>query len=274
VTQRIDRCFETALKASRKVLIPFITAGDPEPSWTVDLMHALVAGGADLLELGIPFSDPMADGPVIQASSERAVGKGVDLVQVLAWVREFRQADRKTPIVLMGYMNPFERFGYASLARDTANAGVDGLLLVDCPPEEMPELQNSLDQHNVYSIRLVAPTTTTDRLQAITSGAQGFIYYVSFKGTTGASRLDTDALAEPVRKIRQFSDLPVAVGFGINDAASASAVAQISDAIVIGSALVARLAECKSSEEASKCANSFISSVREALDEHEVTIAR
>ncbi len=230
-------------------------------------MHGLVSGGADILELGIPFSDPMAEGPVIQASSERAVQKGVDLVQVLSWVLEFRQVDQDTPVVLMGYLNPFERFGYASLAREAAVSGVDGLLLVDCPPEEMPALQNSLDEHDVYSIRLIAPTTTEQRLQAIASGARGFIYYVSFKGTTGADRLDTDALAGPIQRIKQYSPLPVAVGFGIKDAASASVVAQYADAVVIGSALVAQLADCEDLKEACRCSEKFVSSVRKALDE-------
>jgi len=229
-------------------------------------MHQLVAGGADLIELGIPFSDPMADGPVIQASSARAVAKGVDLGQVLDWVRSFRRTDTQTPVVLMGYMNPFERYGYARLAKDTSEAGVDGLLLVDCPPEEMQSLQSSLDEYGVYSIRLVAPTTTEDRLQHIVHSAQGFIYYVSFKGTTGAGRLDVDALSGPIQRIRRNSSLPVAVGFGIKDAESAAAVARTADAVVIGSALVEQLAACEQSGAAGECAERFIASIRQSLD--------
>lgn len=266
MSRRIDDCFSSARSERRKVLIPFITAGDPDPGWTVPLMHALVAGGADIIELGVPFSDPMADGPVIQASSERAVARGVDLAQILGWVREFRRSNQETPVVLMGYMNPFERFGYESLARETAEAGVDGLLMVDCPPEEMSGLQDSLEQHGVYSIRLVAPTTTDERLEAIAASARGFIYYVSFKGTTGAGRLDTDSLSGPVERIRQNSDLPVAVGFGIKDAESAGAVAACADAVVIGSALVERLAAKAGLEDACDGAVEFIRPIRQALD--------
>lgn len=266
MSNRIDRLFASAREDGRKLLIPFMTAGDPQPGWTVPLMHALVGAGADIIELGVPFSDPMADGPVIQASSERAVEKGVDLAQILSWVREFRTTDGETPVVLMGYMNPFERFGYESLAADTAEAGVDGLLMVDCPPEEMTGLQESLDRNGVYSIRLVAPTTTDERLAAIVASARGFIYYVSFKGTTGAGRLDTGALQEPLQRIRQASDLPVAVGFGIKDARSACAVAANSDGVVIGSALVEKLAGSAGIEEAREIASEFLHPIREALD--------
>ena len=266
MSQRIDRCFTNARQLGRKVLIPFITAGDPEPGWTVTLMHGLVSGGADLIELGIPFSDPMADGPVIQASSERAVNKGVDLQHVLEWVREFRRDNEHTPVVLMGYMNPFERFGYESLATEAATAGVDGLLLVDCPPEEMGSLQRSLDENGIYTIRLVAPTTTAERLKSIVATASGFIYYVSFKGTTGAGGLDVDALSGPVEQIRQHSSLPVAVGFGITDGQSAQAVARTADAVVIGSALVEKLKDQTSVGDARDCASSFVASIRSALD--------
>lgn len=266
MSNRIDACFESAALAGKKVLIPFITAGDPDPEWTVDLMHEMVAGGANMIELGIPFSDPMADGPVIQASSERAVQKGVGLESVLDWVRSFRQKDKRTPVVLMGYLNPFERFGYHRLATETAAAGVDGLLLVDCPPEEMLELQTSLDEYGVYSIRLIAPTTSEQRLQSIVSDARGFVYYVSFKGTTGAGRLESDAIAKPLEQIRSHTDLPVAVGFGIKDADSAVSVARHADGVVIGSALVAQLADCGTLQEASDCAKAFVSAVRSALD--------
>lgn len=268
MNHRIDACFKGAAQKEQKVLIPFITAGDPEPGWTVSLMHTLVSAGANLIELGIPFSDPMADGPVIQASSERAVGKGVSLEQVFTWVQEFRETDSETPVVLMGYLNPFERFGYDHLAGRAGDAGVDALLLVDCPPEEMRGLQSELDEQGVVSIRLVAPTTSEDRLKVITADAQGFIYYVSFKGTTGAGRLDSDAIEQPIARIREQTGLPVAVGFGIKDAESAVAVARHADGIVIGSALVEKLAGCASQEAALEVATSFIGEVRSALDRH------
>ncbi|MBT8061558.1 MAG: tryptophan synthase subunit alpha, partial [Gammaproteobacteria bacterium] len=192
---RIDACFENARKSGKTVLIPFVTAGDPLPALTVAVMHRLVEGGADLIELGIPFSDPMADGPVIQASSERAIERGVDLEQVLSWVRQFRDNDAVTPIVLMGYMNPIERFGVSRFSQAAHASGVDGLLMVDCPPEEMTELQDSLSARDIDIIRLVAPTTSETRCRMITRHAKGFVYYVSFKGTTGAGSLDTKALA-------------------------------------------------------------------------------
>jgi tryptophan synthase alpha chain len=266
VSQRIDQCFSAAKQASRTVLIPFVTAGDPHPEGTVELMHSLVEGGADLIELGIPFSDPMADGPVIQASSERAVERGVSLELVLSWVSSFREQDKITPVVLMGYLNPFERFGYQRLAAEAAASGVDGLLLVDCPPEEMPDFQLSLENHGLCSIRLVAPTTTAERLSIICRNAKGFVYYVSLKGTTGAGKLDSPALAAPVQNIRSETDLPVAVGFGIKDAESAFAVAGHADAVVIGSALVSELSTCASVEDAATCGKEFVAAIRLALD--------
>ena len=266
MTHRIDRVFETARGAGRKVLIPFVTAGDPHPDWTVAVMHALAGAGADLIELGVPFSDPMADGPVIQAASERAISQGMDLERVLDCAEEFRRGNTECPLVLMGYMNPIERYGFERLATRAAEAGVDGLLLVDCPPEEMPQLQEFMTRKGLYSIRLVAPTTTEDRLQTIAEAAQGFIYYVSFKGITGAGRLDTDALAAPVQSIRQQSDLPVAVGFGIKDADSAVGVASVADAVVIGSALVEALSEAKDADAACSTASAFVASIRQALD--------
>jgi tryptophan synthase alpha chain len=266
VSNRIERCFEKARESGRKVLIPFVTAGDPEPGWTVPVMQSLVDGGADLIELGVPFSDPMADGPVIQAASERALGKGVDLRMVLDWVREFRAGNNEVPVVLMGYLNPFERFGYTALAVAAHEAGVDGLLLVDCPPEEMQDLKQSLDDFDVYTIRLVAPTTTEQRLRFIARSASGFLYYVSFKGITGAGHLDATALAGPVSRMRAASPLPVAVGFGIKDAASAASVAQFADAVVIGSALVELLGNCRDSGGAISTARDFVASVRQSLD--------
>lgn len=266
MSNRIDQCFRTAQASGRKVLIPFITAGDPDPELCVDLMHSLVSGGADILELGVPFSDPMADGPVIQAASERAVARGVDLARVLGWVNAFRQQDSLTPVILMGYMNPVERFGYTALVDECARCGVDGLLLVDCPPEEMQGLQTSMDEKAVYAIRLIAPTTSAARMQKIAESARGFIYYVSFKGTTGAGHLDAGSLTGPINAIRTMTRLPVAVGFGIKDAANACAVAEFADAVVIGSALVERLAACSGSFEVLKAARDFVQPVRTALD--------
>ncbi|MEM1411049.1 MAG: tryptophan synthase subunit alpha [Pseudomonadota bacterium] len=255
-----------SFKPGRKSLVPFVTAGDPHPDWTVDIMHALVEGGANLIEVGVPFSDPIADGPVIQQSSERAIERGVTLSSVLADVARFREGDAETPVILMGYMNPIERFGATELAAACAEAGVDGLLLVDCPPEEAGEVHDSLRAHDLDVIYLVAPTTDEGRLEKICARAGGFIYYVSFKGITGANRLDADALEGPVAQIRARSELPVAAGFGISDGASARAVAEHTDGVVIGSALVKQLAGAASREEAVAMARGFVASVRDSLD--------
>lgn len=262
MSQRITDSF----KSGRTSLIPFITVGDPHPDWTVEIMHGLVEGGANLIELGVPFSDPMADGPVIQQASERAIEKGVTLAGVLETVRQFRESDQQTPVILMGYMNPIERFGEGKLARAAAQAGVDGLLLVDCPPEEASELHESLTREGLASIFLVAPTTHEKRLETICAAAQGFIYYVSFKGITGANRLDAAAMAEPVAAIRRHSSLPIAIGFGINDGKSVAAVAAFADGVVIGSALVSALAQTTTCDDAKDAARSFVASVRESLD--------
>lgn len=266
MSARIEAVLGRRSARGGKALAPFITAGDPDPGWTVDIMHALVAGGADLIELGVPFSDPMADGPVIQAASERAIVKGVDLAGVLDMVARFRETDAETPVVLMGYMNPVERFGAARLAGAAADAGVDGFLLVDCPPEEDAPLHTALADHDLASILLVAPTTDDARLDRIVPAARGFIYYVSFKGITGADRLDAGALAGPLARIRARSDLPVMAGFGIRDAESAVAVARHADGVVIGSALVGLLEGAGSADEAGSRARDFVASVRRALD--------
>jgi tryptophan synthase alpha chain len=266
VSGRIKQCFGAAQQARRKVLIPFMTAGDPEPDWMVALMHSAVSAGADILELGVPFSDPMADGPVIQLASERAIEKGVDLTQVLEMVRAFRDKDQRTPVVLMGYLNPIERFGAERFASTAATAGVDGLLLVDCPPEEDAALHASLAQSRIDVIRLVAPTTTDDRMALLARGATGFMYYVSFKGITGANRLDASTLAAPLERLRRHTDLPVAVGFGISDGQAAAAVAPVADAVVVGSALVRLLAEAEDEATACERASGFVASLRQALD--------
>ena len=266
MSQRIPACFEAAKKADRKVLIPFITAGDPAPEWTLAVMHALVDAGADLIELGVPFSDPMADGPVIQLASERAIEKNVTLTGILKMVEVFRQADSITPIVLMGYMNPVERYGRTDLPADAVAAGVDGILLVDCPPEERDDLGIAMNEVGLDGICLVAPTTTRERVKNISSVANGFIYYVSIKGITGAGQQDSPELSEPIQQIREFSDLPVAVGFGIRNAEMAVNVATDADAVVMGSALVEVLSKAKTQEEACSIATAFLAPVRESLD--------
>jgi len=266
VSSRIDQCFAKLRAENRSALIPFITAGDPHPEWTVSVMHSLVAGGADLLELGVPFSDPMADGPVIQEASERAIARGVSLRSVLGFTREFRNRDQVTPVVLMGYMNPVERYGYDQFVLDAASAGVDGILMVDCPPEEMDQFSAQLRQHGIHPICLVAPTTTPERIRLIAANASGYLYYVSFKGITGADRLDQRNIERPLEEIRRHTDLPVAVGFGIKNAETASQVAGVADAVVIGSALVKALSGAKSNEEAGRLAAGFLAPVRKAMD--------
>ena len=266
MSNRIDQCFGKLRAEQRCALIPFITAGDPHPDWTVSLMHGLVNAGADVLELGVPFSDPMADGPVIQEASERAISHGVSLRSVLEFVREFRKKDRHTPVVLMGYLNPVERYGYAPFARDAGAAGVDGMLMVDCPPEEMSEFSALLKQQGMHPICMVAPTTTPERIRLIASSASGYLYYVSFKGITGADRLDQGSMVKPLEEIRRHTRLPIAVGFGIKNAEIAAKVAGMADAVVIGSALVSSLARAASSEEAGKLATGFLAPVRKAMD--------
>jgi tryptophan synthase alpha chain len=266
MSQRIPACFAAAKQAGRKVLIPFITAGDPHPDWTVAVMHAMVDAGAGLIELGVPFSDPMADGPVIQLASERAIEKNVSLAGVLKMVETFRQTDTDTPVLLMGYMNPVERYGRTRLPADAIAAGVDGLLLVDCPPEERDDLGIAMEKTGLDGICLIAPTTTRERVRDITDVARGFIYYVSLKGITGAGQLDMPELSEPVQQIREFTDLPVAVGFGIKNAEMAKSVAEHADAVVIGSALVEALSEAKTAIDACSIANAFLAPVRESLD--------
>jgi tryptophan synthase alpha chain len=235
---RLAECFGRLRAAGRKALIPYVTAGDPAPALTAPLMHAMVKAGADVIELGVPFSDPMADGPVIQRASERALAHHVSLHGVLDMVRDFRRQDTVTPVVLMGYLNPVEAMGYAAFAAAAAQAGVDGVLTVDLPPEEAGGLLGAIEAHGLDPIFLVAPNSTPERLLRISAAARGFIYYVSLKGVTGAAHLDVESVRGKVAQIRTFTDLPIGVGFGIRDAASAAAVADVADAVVIGSALV------------------------------------
>ncbi|MGC0154566.1 tryptophan synthase subunit alpha [Chromobacterium vaccinii] len=233
---RIANCF--AELAGKKALIPFITAGDPNPGMTVSLMHGLVDGGADIIELGVPFSDPMADGPVIQRASERALVHKVGLRHVLEMVAEFRRDNTKTPVVLMGYLNPLCAMGYVEFAKRAKAAGVDGALTVDCPPEEAAELQAALDAEGLDTVFLVAPTTPPERVAEIARLARGYVYYVSLKGVTGAGHLDIDDVARRITALRQQLPLPIGVGFGIRDAATAKAIAVTADAVVVGSRLV------------------------------------
>jgi tryptophan synthase alpha chain len=238
---RIDETFAELKAAGRQALIPFVTAGDPQPGATVPLMHEMVAAGADLIELGVPFSDPMADGPVIQAADERALAHHVSLRDVLGMVGEFRQRDGRTPVVLMGYLNPIEVMGYEHFADAAARAGVDGVLVVDLPPEEAEEFSALMKARGIAVIFLIAPTTDAERIAAIDARASGYLYYVSLKGVTGANSLDVDSVAAKLGEIRAISDLPVGVGFGIKDGATAQAVARVADAVVVGSALVRQI---------------------------------
>ena len=265
VDNRIDARFAQLKASGRKGLIPFMTAGDPLPEATVAVMHALVAAGADLLELGMAYSDPVADGPVIQHAGERAIAKGVGLRDVLAWVSEFRRDDANTPVVLMGYLNPIEFYGYDVFAKDAITAGVDGVLIVDVPVEEAATLA-PLRAAGLRQIFLVAPTTTELRLSTIRAMAQGFVYYVSFNGVTGANRIETGVVRTKVEAIKAGGDIPVAVGFGVRDAETASNIAAFADAVVIGSALVARLAECSNADAACATATDFLAPIRAGLD--------
>ena len=262
-TNRIVRCLASLRAQGRAALIPFMTAGDPSIEATVPVMHALVEAGADLLELGVPFSDPMADGPVIQQSSERALARGVGLARVLEMVAAFRRDDAETPVVLMGYLNPVEVFGLDRFAAAAAKAGVDGVLLVDCPPEEATDTRAALAAHSLLQIMLAAPTTPDARLSTLLGESQGYLYYVSFAGVTGAAGLDVDALRSRIAPLR--GGLPIAVGFGVRDAASAAAIAQFADAVVIGSALVTALADASSPTDAAHRATTFLTPIRAAL---------
>lgn len=265
MSARIDACFSRLKAASRTALVPFITAGDPLPDATVDVMHALVAAGADVIELGMPFSDPMADGPVIQHADERALRKHVGVADILAWVREFRRRDDTTPVVLMGYLNPIAIHGIDRFAREAVEAGVDGVLVVDCPIEEDATLQ-PLRAAGLQRILLAAPTTSDARLARAVELAEGYLYYVSFAGITGAAKLSAAGIAARVAALRAAATVPVAVGFGIKDAASATAVAAFADAVVIGSALVGTLAGASDAADACRRAGSFLAPIRAALD--------
>jgi tryptophan synthase alpha chain len=240
---RIASCFEALAAQGRKALIPFVTAGDPQPSVTVPLMHAMVEAGADVIELGMPFSDPMADGPVIQLACERSLAAGTSLEKVLAMVAGFRQQDDRTPVVLMGYLNPVEAMGYETFAARAAEAGVDGVLLVDLPPEETELVGPLFRAQGLDQVFLLAPTTTEARMARIAEAGSGYLYYVSLKGVTGSATLNVEEVAAKVETIRKHARLPIGVGFGIKDAASARAISRVADGVVVGSALVQRIAD-------------------------------
>lgn len=240
---RVAGRFERLKAEGKTALVTYVVAGDPSVDATVPLLHALVEAGADVLEVGFPFSDPMAEGAVIQLGHERALANGMSLRKVLAMISEFRAQDSETPVVLMGYANPIEHMGYDAFAQAAQQAGVDALIAVDIPPEEVDCVSAALRSHSMDAIFLVAPTTPADRVEQIVSRASGFVYCVALKGVTGAGNLDTEAVTEQVSAIRKHTDLPVAVGFGIKDASSAAAVAQAADGVVVGSALVSAAAE-------------------------------
>ncbi|MEX3581475.1 MAG: tryptophan synthase subunit alpha [Burkholderia sp.] len=262
---RIQNTFAALSAQGRKGLIPFLTAGDPNPAQTVEFMHALAEGGADVIELGVPFSDPMADGPVIQRSSERALARGVTLRYVLDEVKRFRERDDRTPVVLMGYANPIERMGAEAFAEAAAAAGVDGVLVVDYPPEEAACFAASMRVAGLDPIFLLAPTSTEERMAEVGRIASGYVYYVSLKGVTGAGNLDVSSIAGKIPAIKSRVPVPVCVGFGICDAATAHAVAEVSDAVVIGSRLV-QLLEDAAPEAAAGVLKAFIAEIRAALD--------
>jgi len=265
---RIGTRFQQLRGQRRKALIPYVTAGDPRPDVTVPLLHALVKAGADLVEIGVPFSDPMADGPVIQAACERALVHHVSLHGVLDMVREFRSQDDATPVVLMGYLNPIEVWGYEAFAAAAAAAGVDGVLTVDMPPEESDGLTAALHSQGLDTIFLLAPTSSASRIQKVCGSASGFVYYVSFKGVTGANRLDANAVAVKLEEIRKYTGLPVGVGFGIRDPESAAQIARVADAVVVGSALVGKIAALVEQPEAiAPALSETLAAMRAAIDQ-------
>ena len=267
---RLGPVFQRLRDEGRRAVIPYLVAGDPNEGLTVPLMHSLVEAGADVIEVGVPFSDPMSEGPTIQKGHERALAGGTSLNSTLALIAEFRLTDLETPLILMGYANPLERKGYAVVADACAEAGIDGLITVDLPPEEVAVMNTELQRHSIDNIFLISPTTTEDRIITITEQASGFIYYVALKGVTGAGHLDTEAVEAHLAIIRQCTDLPVAVGFGIKDAQTAARVAVCADAVVVGSALVDEIAadfsEHQDDARAIAIGGSLISSIRKGVN--------
>lgn len=270
---RLATRFESLKEKGRTALIPFITAGDPQPDVTVKLMHALVAAGADVLELGVPFSDPMAEGPAIQQACERALAHNISLRDVLGMVKDFRDKDSDTPVVLMGYLNPIEVMGYDIFARDAAVAGADGVITVDLPPEEAEDYLAAFKTHGLDPVFLLAPTSTKERISRVAAAAGGFVYYVSLKGVTGAGHLDMNEVRSKLNEIREQVSLPLGVGFGIKDTETAAAVAQVADAVIVGSALVSRIADLADlPDKILETVPAFLSTLRSAIDKEAITV--
>ena len=262
---RIDSCFANLNENGHKALIPFITAGFPDPGMTLPIMRSLVAGGADIIELGVPFSDPMADGPTIQRASEKALSYGVSLRIVLGMVREFRKENNLTPLILMGYANPIESYGFEDFSKDAREAGVDGVLVVDYPPEECSEFSTILKREGIAPIFLLAPTSTDRRFAEVSRAGSGYIYYVSLKGVTGAAHVDLAEVVARIPLIRQRTGLPVGVGFGIRDGASAAKIAAVADAVVIGSRIIEEI-ENATREDVPERVMTFLRGIRVAMD--------
>ena len=264
-TSRIANTFARLAGEKRKALIPFVTAGDPFPQITVLLMHAMVDAGADIIELGVPFSDPMADGPVIQRSSERALKFGVGLNDVLSYVSDFRKTNKTTPVVLMGYANPIERMGVKVFAERASTAGMDGVLVVDYPPEESHEFVQAMDASGIDVIYLLSPTSSPDRIKLVSAAARGYIYYVSLKGVSGAANIDTSEVESMIAKIKSQTNLPVGVGFGIRDGETAKRIAGFADAVVIGSRIIQEI-EASTPETAVEKVRLLLKNIRETMD--------
>ena len=270
---RIAATFVNLKAQGRKALIPYVTAGFPFPDVTPELMHAMVAGGADVIELGVPFSDPSADGPVIQKAGDKALAMGIGMTQILDMVRHFRELNQHTPVVLMGYANPVERYNQKhrrqdsqnAFVADAASAGVDGVLIVDYPPEECEDFAAELKQHGLDLIFLLAPTSTDERMQQVAKVASGYVYYVSLKGVTGAATLDTSAVEAMLPRIRRHVSVPVGVGFGIRDAATARTIGKVADAVVIGSKII-QLIDLQPRDQVGAVAQNFLREIRTALD--------
>ena len=261
---KIQDVFNNLAHHNKKALIPFITAGDPHPDMTVDILHTLVESGADMIELGIPFSDPMADGPVIQRASERALANSVGIKKTIEIAKHFRSSNKHTPIILMGYANPMEAIGIDNFIELIDDAEVDGVITVDYPPEESSEFVKKLKNKNIDSIFLLSPTTEDDRIKLIIDQASGFIYYVSLKGVTGSSNIDINQVSERVKNIKQFTSLPIGVGFGVRDAKTAKDVAMVADAVVVGSRIVQEV-ETSSKEDLLRNINQLMSEIKQAI---------
>ena len=264
---RIKQAFETLEGQGKKALIPYITAGDPQKEATVPMMHALVDAGADIIELGVPFSDPMADGPTIQLACERALAHNTSLHDVLGMVAEFRKTNDKTPVVLMGYLNPVERMGYEEFATSAVASGVDGVLMMDLPPEEAIDVADFFKSRDLDMIYLIAPTTKDERMEAIAHAGSGYVYYVSLKGVTGSKALDVDDVARNLERIRRHVSIPVGVGFGISNGETAAAVSKVCDGVIVGSAIVNLIAANAEDAAAARTdVSALVNSMRTALD--------